>query len=92
MALKKIAVAEDIATQIVLLSSAKASGHVSGQVVTIAGGMEGELACFLLSFILFLPVPLHPFPSPRRLFPFDALCLNSLTMHALNADHARAER
>ncbi|KAI4520044.1 NAD(P)-binding protein [Schizophyllum commune Loenen D] len=43
MPLKKIAVAEDIATQIVLLSSAKASGHVSGQVVTIAGGMEGRL-------------------------------------------------
>ena len=50
MPLKKIAVAEDIATQIVILSSAKASGHVSGQVITIAGGMEGELLVPYLSF------------------------------------------
>ncbi|KAL1740288.1 hypothetical protein HDZ31DRAFT_47789, partial [Schizophyllum fasciatum] len=43
MPLKKIAIAEDIATQIVIASSSKVSGHVSGQIITIAGGMEGRL-------------------------------------------------
>ncbi|KAI0270426.1 NAD-P-binding protein [Gloeopeniophorella convolvens] len=41
--LKKIADAADVANQIVLLSSAKVSGHVSGQVLMVEGGMEGRL-------------------------------------------------
>ncbi|KAF8153930.1 NAD dependent epimerase/dehydratase [Crassisporium funariophilum] len=41
--MKKVAVPNDIATQIVLLSSNKVSGHVSGQVLMIEGGMEGRL-------------------------------------------------
>ncbi|KAF8153931.1 NAD dependent epimerase/dehydratase [Crassisporium funariophilum] len=41
--LKKIAQPYDIATQIVILSSNKVSGHVSGQVLMIEGGMEGRL-------------------------------------------------
>jgi hypothetical protein len=41
--LKKVAEAVDIANQIVLLSSAKVSGHITGQVLMIEGGMEGRL-------------------------------------------------
>lgn len=41
--MKKIATSGDIATQIVLLSSSAVSGHVSGQVVMVHGGMEGRL-------------------------------------------------
>jgi len=41
--LKKIAEPNDIANQIVLLSSNKVSGHVTGQVLMIEGGMEGRL-------------------------------------------------
>jgi 3-oxoacyl-[acyl-carrier protein] reductase len=43
MALKKIATAEDVAAQVVALTSPLISGHVTGQVVTVAGGMEGRL-------------------------------------------------
>lgn len=43
MALKKVASPEDIARQIVVLASDRLSGHVTGQVVTVAGGMEGRL-------------------------------------------------
>ena len=42
MALRKVAQPEDVAAQVVVLSSDALSGHVSGQVVTIAGGMEGR--------------------------------------------------
>src|SRR5829696_5757187 len=42
MALRKIATPEDIARQVVVLSSDELSGHVSGQVVVVAGGMEGR--------------------------------------------------
>jgi 3-oxoacyl-[acyl-carrier protein] reductase len=42
MALRKVAQPEDVARQVVLLSSDLLSGHVTGQVVTIAGGMEGR--------------------------------------------------
>jgi 3-oxoacyl-[acyl-carrier protein] reductase len=42
MALKKVATPEDIAAQIVVLASDRLSGHVTGQVVTVAGGMEGR--------------------------------------------------
>jgi 3-oxoacyl-[acyl-carrier protein] reductase len=43
MALRKVATADDVAAQIVALASPALSGHVSGQVVTVAGGMEGRL-------------------------------------------------
>jgi 3-oxoacyl-[acyl-carrier protein] reductase len=43
MPLRKIARPEDVARQIVVLASDELSGHVSGQVVTVAGGMEGRV-------------------------------------------------
>jgi 3-oxoacyl-[acyl-carrier protein] reductase len=43
MPLRKVAVAEDVAAQVVVLASDVLSGHVTGQVVTVAGGMEGRL-------------------------------------------------
>jgi 3-oxoacyl-[acyl-carrier protein] reductase len=43
MALKKVATAEDVARAIVFLCSPLAAGHVTGQVITVAGGMEGRL-------------------------------------------------
>jgi 3-oxoacyl-[acyl-carrier protein] reductase len=43
MALRKVASAEDVARQVVVLASDELSGHVTGQVVTVAGGMEGRL-------------------------------------------------
>ncbi|MHB8643527.1 MAG: SDR family NAD(P)-dependent oxidoreductase [Gaiellaceae bacterium] len=43
MALRKVAQPEDVARQIVVLLSDELSGHVSGQVVTVAGGMEGRV-------------------------------------------------
>ena len=43
MALRKVAQAGDIARAIAWLCSPLASGHVTGQVVTVAGGMEGRL-------------------------------------------------
>jgi 3-oxoacyl-[acyl-carrier protein] reductase len=43
MALRKVARPEDVARAIVFLCSPLASGHVTGQVVTVAGGMEGRL-------------------------------------------------
>lgn len=43
MALRKIAQPEDVAAQVVVLASDLLSGHVSGQVVTVAGGMEGRV-------------------------------------------------
>ncbi|KAG2144145.1 NAD-P-binding protein [Suillus bovinus] len=41
--LKKVAMPIDIATQIVVLASSTLSGHVTGQVVMVEGGMEGRL-------------------------------------------------
>jgi 3-oxoacyl-[acyl-carrier protein] reductase len=43
MALRKVAQPEDVAAQVVALSSPVLSGHVTGQVVTVAGGMEGRV-------------------------------------------------
>jgi 3-oxoacyl-[acyl-carrier protein] reductase len=43
MPLRKVATAEDIAAQVVVLASDALSGHVTGQVVVVAGGMEGRL-------------------------------------------------
>jgi 3-oxoacyl-[acyl-carrier protein] reductase len=42
MALRKVATPEDVAHQIVVLASDELSGHVTGQVVVVAGGMEGR--------------------------------------------------
>jgi 3-oxoacyl-[acyl-carrier protein] reductase len=43
MALRKAATPEDVARQVVLLASDELSGHITGQVVLVAGGMEGRL-------------------------------------------------
>lgn len=43
MALRKVATPEDVAAQVVVLSSDELSGHVTGQVVAVAGGMEGRV-------------------------------------------------
>src|SRR6266540_1665676 len=43
MALRKAATPEDVARQVVVLASDEISGHVTGQVVLVAGGMEGRL-------------------------------------------------
>jgi 3-oxoacyl-[acyl-carrier protein] reductase len=43
MALRKVAQPEDIARQVVALASDEISGHVTGQVVVVAGGMEGRV-------------------------------------------------
>lgn len=43
MALRKVAQPEDVAAQVVALASDTLSGHVSGQLVTVAGGMEGRV-------------------------------------------------
>jgi 3-oxoacyl-[acyl-carrier protein] reductase len=42
MALRKVAQAEDIAHAVVVLASDELSGHVTGELVTVAGGMEGR--------------------------------------------------
>jgi 3-oxoacyl-[acyl-carrier protein] reductase len=49
MPLRKVAEPDDVARAIVWLLSDRAAGHVTGQLVTVAGGMEGRL--------------LHPLPS-----------------------------
>jgi 3-oxoacyl-[acyl-carrier protein] reductase len=43
MALRKVAQPEDVAAQVVVLASERLSGHVTGQIVTVAGGMEGRV-------------------------------------------------
>jgi 3-oxoacyl-[acyl-carrier protein] reductase len=43
MALRKVAEPEDVARQVVVLASDEVSGHVSGQVLVVAGGMEGRV-------------------------------------------------
>jgi 3-oxoacyl-[acyl-carrier protein] reductase len=42
MALRKVAQPEDVARQVVVLASDELSGHVTGQIVIVAGGMEGR--------------------------------------------------
>ena len=42
MALRKVGQPEDVAAQVVVLASDVLSGHISGQVVTVAGGMEAS--------------------------------------------------
>ncbi len=43
MARKQLATPRDVAHQVIMLASDVVSGHQTGQVVTIAGGMEGRL-------------------------------------------------
>ena len=43
MALRKVGRAEDVARVVVALASDEISGHVTGEVVTVAGGMEGRV-------------------------------------------------
>lgn len=43
MALKKLAIPKDVATAVLMLASDKISGHISGQVIQVAGGMEGRI-------------------------------------------------
>ncbi len=43
MALRKVGQPEDVARVVVVLASDELSGHVTGQVVTVAGGMEGRV-------------------------------------------------
>ena len=43
MPLRKVAEPDDVANQVVVLASDEISGHVTGQVVTVAGGMEGRV-------------------------------------------------
>ena len=43
MALEKVAQPEDVARIVVALASDEISGHVTGQIVTVAGGMEGRV-------------------------------------------------
>ncbi|MCA1824670.1 MAG: SDR family oxidoreductase [Frankia sp.] len=43
MPLRKVATPPDVAAAIVWLASPVSSGHVTGQLVTVAGGMEGRL-------------------------------------------------
>jgi 3-oxoacyl-[acyl-carrier protein] reductase len=42
MALRKVAQPRDVAAQVVALASDRISGHVTGQLVVVAGGMEGR--------------------------------------------------
>ncbi len=41
--LRKVATPSDIAHAILYLSSDKSAGHVSGQTITVAGGMDGRV-------------------------------------------------
>jgi 3-oxoacyl-[acyl-carrier protein] reductase len=43
MPLRKVAQPEDVAAQVVALASERLSGHVTGELVTVAGGMEGRV-------------------------------------------------
>ena len=43
MPLRKVAQPDDVAWQVVVLASDRLSGHISGQMVVVAGGMEGRL-------------------------------------------------
>jgi len=42
MPLRKVANADDIARAVLVLASDELSGHISGELITVAGGMEGR--------------------------------------------------
>jgi 3-oxoacyl-[acyl-carrier protein] reductase len=41
--LRKVARPQDVAAAVVFLASSRLAGHVSGQILTVAGGMEGRM-------------------------------------------------
>jgi 3-oxoacyl-[acyl-carrier protein] reductase len=41
--LRKVATPEDVAAAVCFFASDRAAGHLSGQIITVAGGMEGRL-------------------------------------------------
>ncbi len=41
--LRKVARAQDVANAVVYLASSELAGHISGQILTVAGGMEGRM-------------------------------------------------
>jgi len=41
--LRKVARPQDVASAVVYLASSHLSGHVTGQILTVAGGMEGRV-------------------------------------------------
>lgn len=41
--LRKVASADDVAQSVLFLASARLAGHISGQILTVAGGMEGRV-------------------------------------------------
>ncbi len=43
MAMRKVGTADEVARVIVALASDEVSGHVTGEVITVAGGMEGRV-------------------------------------------------
>ena len=43
MPLRKVATPDDVAALVVVLASERLSGHVTGSLVTVAGGMEGRV-------------------------------------------------
>jgi 3-oxoacyl-[acyl-carrier protein] reductase len=43
MSLKKLATPQDVANTVVSISSDYISGHITGQVIEVAGGMEGRI-------------------------------------------------
>ena len=43
MPLRKVATPEEVAAQVVVLASDELSGHVTGEVIVVAGGMEGRV-------------------------------------------------
>jgi 3-oxoacyl-[acyl-carrier protein] reductase len=52
MPLRKVGRAHDVAMAIVFLASSRLAGHITGQVVTVAGGMEGR--------VLYAPEEINP--------------------------------
>ena len=43
MSLKKLATPKDVANAVISISSDYISGHITGQVIEVAGGMEGRI-------------------------------------------------
>jgi 3-oxoacyl-[acyl-carrier protein] reductase len=56
--LRKVAQVDDVAAAIVFLASSRLAGHVTGQILTVAGGMEGR--------VLYQPDEVGPAPGQGR--------------------------